>query len=139
MPREKRRFAVKRTTIGLGLFTLEPIPRHQRIIEYKGRIITSQEADKIGGKYLFEINEKYYIDGRVRTNLARYLNHSCRPNAEVYVSGKRIWLWSKRAIRAGEEITFHYGKAFIEEYLTSLGIKCKCIKCREKEQKKSGS
>lgn len=126
---EKRKFAVKRTSIGLGLFTLEPIAAGKRIIEYKGRIITSEEAEAVGGKYLFEINEKYYIDGRDRTNLGRYLNHSCRPNAEVWVTGKRIWVWSKRAIRAGEEITFHYGKVFVKEYLTSQGLSCKCVKC----------
>ena len=121
----KRKLAVKRTTIGLGLFTLEPIPPGERIIEYRGRIITSEEANELGGKYLFEINEKYYIDGRDRTNLGRYLNHSCRPNAEVHISRKRIWIWSKRAIRAREEITFNY-----KEYLASLGLKCKCVKCK---------
>lgn len=130
MPKENRKFVVKRTAIGLGLFTLEPIRAGERIIEYLGRVITNEEADKQGGKYLFQLDENYYIDGRVRTNLARYLNHSCRPNADVYVSGKRIWIWSKRHIRAGEEITFNYGKAFIKEYLVSLGLKCKCEKCR---------
>ena len=130
MPIEKRKFAVKRTSIGLGLFTLEPIPAGKRIIEYKGRIITREEAEQLGGKYLFEINENYYIDGRDRSNLGRYLNHSCRPNANVYVSGKRIWVWSKRAIRAGEEITFNYGKVFVKEYLASLGLTCKCVKCK---------
>jgi SET domain-containing protein len=129
MPIEKRKLTVKRTSIGLGLFTLEPIPVGERIIEYKGRIITREEAEEVGGKYLFEINENYYIDGRDRTNLGRYLNHSCRPNAVCYVSGKRIWLWSKRTIRAGEELTINYGKAFIKEYLSSQGLRCKCVKC----------
>lgn len=123
-------FAVRRTATGLGLFTLRPIPAGRRIIEFVGPVITGEEAEAKGGKYLFEIDEDCYIDGSARTNLGRYLNHSCRPNAAAYVSGKRVWIWSKRAIRAGEEITFNYGKAFVKEYLASQGLRCKCEKCR---------
>lgn len=124
------KFAVRRTATGLGLFTLQPIPAGKRIIEFVGKVITGEEAEIKGGKYLFEINEDWYIDGSARTNLGRYLNHSCRPNAVAYVSGKRVWIWSKRALRAGEEVTFNYGKAFVKEYLPSLGLKCRCEKCR---------
>ena len=122
-------FAVKRAATGLGLFTLKPIPAGRRIIEFAGKVITGAEAEIKGGKYLFEINEKWYIDGSARTNLGRYLNHSCRPNAVAFISGKRVWIWSKRSIRAGEEITFNYGKAFVKEYLPSLGLECRCEKC----------
>jgi SET domain-containing protein len=121
--------AVRRSATGLGLFTLQPLPAGKRIVEFVGKVITGEEAEIKGGKYLFEINEDWYIDGSARTNLARYLNHSCRPNAVAYISGKRIWIWSKRAIRAGEEITFNYGKAFVKEYLPSQGLKCRCEKC----------
>lgn len=124
------KFAVRRTVTGLGLFTLHPIPAGKRIIEFVGTVITGEQAELQGGKYLFEISEDWYIDGSARTNLARYLNHSCRPNAVAYISGKRIWIWSRRAIHGGEEITFNYGKAFVKEYLPSLGLKCRCEKCR---------
>jgi SET domain-containing protein len=129
MPKRDRKLAVKRSVTGLGLFTLQPIPAGERIIEFVGNVITGEEAEVKGGKYLFEINENCYIDGSARTNLARYLNHSCRPNAVAYISGNRIWIWSKRAIQAGEEITFNYGKVFVKEYLASQGMKCRCAKC----------
>ena len=129
MPKRKSHLAVKRTVTGLGLFTLEPIPAGRRIIEFVGDLITGAEAEVKGGKYLFEINEDWYIDGSARTNLGRYLNHSCRPNAVAHISGKRVWIWSKRAIRAGEEITFNYGRAFVKEYLHSQGLQCRCEKC----------
>lgn len=109
---------------------MRPIPAGKRIIEFVGKLITAEEAEIKGGKYLFEIDENWYIDGSTRTNLGRYLNHSCRPNAVAYISGKRVWIWSKKAIRAGEEITFNYGKAFVKDYLPSLGLKCRCEKCR---------
>lgn len=130
MPKGDGRFRVKRAATGLGLFTLQPIPAGRRIIEFVGKIITGEEAEVKGGKYLFEINEKWYIDGNARTNLGRYLNHSCRPNAVAYISRKRVWIWSKRAIRAGEEITFNYGKTFVKEYLPAQGLNCRCEKCR---------
>ena len=76
-------FAVRRTLTGLGLFALRHIPAGKRIIEYAGPVITTEEVDRRRGKYFFEINEKLAIDGSPRSNTARYINHSCRPNAEA--------------------------------------------------------
>jgi hypothetical protein len=67
------------------------------------------------------------IDGTPRSNLARYINHSCRPNAVAYVSGRRVWIWSKRAIEPGEEITYNYGKEYFDDHIRPVG--CKCEKC----------
>ncbi len=123
------RFAVKRTTKGLGLFALEAIPAGKRLIEYTGFLIMAGEASRSRSKYLFEVDEKRVIDGSPRSNLARYINHSCQPNAEGLSSRRRIWIWSKKAIKAGEEITINYGKEYMDEYITPKG--CKCKKCME--------
>lgn len=128
-------FALKRTPTGLGLFTQQLIPAGKRIIEYVGPIITNEEVAKKGGKYLFEIDEKHTIDGSARTNIARYINHSCRPNAIAYITGRRIWIWSKRAIQAGEAITINYGKAYFDEHIKPIG--CKCEKCLARTKKKA--
>ncbi len=123
------RFAVKRTTTGLGLFAIELIPAGKRLIEYTGSIITAEEANQSRSKYLFEIDGKRAIDGSPRTNTARYLNHSCRPNAKAFVTGKRIWIWLRKPIKAGEEITLDYGKEYLEKHINPKGCKCKkCIK-----------
>lgn len=103
------RFVVKRTATGLGLFTLVPVPAGKRLIEYTGLLITAEEAHKSRSKYLFEVDEQRAIDGSARSNMAHYINHSCRPNAEGLSSRRRICIWSKKAIKAGEEITIHYG------------------------------
>lgn len=138
-----RSFAVKRTASGLGLFTLQPIPADKRIIEYVGIIISAEEADRRGGKYLFDLDGKRAIDGTARSNIARYINHSCRPNAEAFTSGNRIWIWSTKNIQAGEEITIDYGKEYIEEHIKPVGCKCKvCIAQPQKVEqvrKKKGS
>jgi SET domain-containing protein len=120
-------FALKRTITGLGLFTVQPIPKGKRIIEYIGPIITREEMDRKGGKYMFEIDEKRVIDGSDRGNIARYINHSCRPNAEAFITGRRIWIWSKKKIEAGQEITINYGEEYLDEHIRPKG--CKCEKC----------
>jgi SET domain-containing protein len=130
MPRGKPKYAVKRTVTGLGLFALEPIPYDKRIIEYIGPVLTHEEADKKGGKYLMSIDEKWVIDGTPRSNIARYINHSCKPNARAFRSGVRVWIWSIRAIEAGEEITYNYGKEYFDDHIKPVG--CKCKKCASK-------
>ena len=128
-------FAVKRTDIGLGLFALRPFKKGKRMIEYTGPVITSEEADRKGGLYLFELDENYTVDGSPRTNLARYINHSCRPNAEAFIYGKRIWIYSKRDIRAGEALTLNYGPKYFDEIIKPKGCKCeKCAGPKKKQQ-----
>src|SRR5215207_5679244 len=116
--------ATRRTAAGLGLFTLVMIPAGTRIIEYTGSVVTAEEVARRRGKYFFEIDEDYAIDGSPRTNTARYINHSCLPNAEAFVTGKRVWIWSKLGIKAGEEITLDYGEAYFNDYIRPKGCKC---------------
>ncbi len=130
MSKQKPRHAIKRTANGLGFFTLDPIPVDKRIIEYIGLILTKEEADKKGGKYLMTIDEEYLIDRSPRSNTARYINHSCRPNAKAYNTGLRVWIWSLRAIEAGAEITIDYGKNYFNDFIKPVG--CKCTKCVKK-------
>jgi uncharacterized protein len=123
----KLKYAVKRSATGLGLFALESIPAGRRIIEYTGPLVSNEEVEKRRGKYFFGVNSKWAIDGSPRSNTARYINHSCRPNAETFVSGRRVWVWSKRLIRAGEEITYDYGREYFDDHIKPVG--CKCVKC----------
>jgi SET domain-containing protein len=121
-------YTVKRTATGLGLFALKAIPKGRRIIEYTGPLISNEEVERRKtGKYFFGVNTKWSIDGSPRSNIARYINHSCRPNAEALVSGHRVWVWSRKNIKAGEEITFDYGKEYFDDHIKPVG--CKCKKC----------
>ena len=124
----KRSLVVKKSFAGLGLFTKEPIARDEFIIEYTGQILTSAHANKRGGKYLFETSKNRTIDGSGRDNLARYINHSCRPNCEVDILRGRIMIFSKRAIKEGEELTYDYEKEYFDEHIKPYG--CKCEHCR---------
>jgi uncharacterized protein len=129
----KKNYVVKRAATGLGLFAVEDIPAHKRIIEYVGPLISNEEVEKRYGKYFFGVNTKWAIDGSARSNIARYINHSCRPNAEAFISGHRVWVWSKRKIKAGEEITINYGKEYFNDHIKPIG--CKCESCRNRSRK----
>jgi SET domain-containing protein len=133
MSKGNDRLAVKRTATGLGLFALTTIPAGKRIIEYTGRLISNAEVERRKtGKYFFGVNTKWSIDGSPRSNLARYINHSCSPNAEAFVSGRRVWIWSKRKIKAGDEITYDYGKEYFDDHIKPVGCRCrKCVAARK--------
>ncbi len=118
---------MKRSETGLGLFARKPIAKGTRLVEYTGPLISNEVVDKSNGKYFFGIDKEWSIDGSVRTNLARYINHSCAPNAVAIRSGRRIWIWAKKNIKPGEEILYDYGKEYFEGVIKDKG--CKCKKC----------
>ena len=123
--------SVKRSSAGLGVFTEEPIKKGKFILDYSGELISEEEANERGGRYLFNINSRWTIDGKKHHNLSRYLNHSCRPNCEPRSQGKRIKIYSTKNIAAGEELTYDYGKEYFNNYIKPHG--CRCKKCQEKK------
>jgi uncharacterized protein len=118
---------VKRSRAGLGLYTMEPIPKGACIIEYTGKTLTKEEDEASNSSYLFYISRTKTIDGAARKNLARYINHSCRPNCEIVIYYQRVWVFAKRKIYAGEELAYDYDKEYFNAYIKPKG--CKCVKC----------
>src|SRR6516225_505313 len=115
----KRAFRIGRSRTGLGLFATAPIKKGAFIVEYKGRMLTTEQADKLdarGSRYLYEINSRWTIDETSRKNLGRYVNHSCRPNAETHTIGHKVIIRAIKNIRTGDEITYNYGR----DYLTNV-------------------
>jgi hypothetical protein len=128
----RRPFRVGRSKSGLGLFATEFIPKGRFIIRYTGPRITNAEADRRDNRYLFELNNRWTIDGKGRANVARYINHSCRPNAEVYFVGHTIKIRARKNIEPGEEIGYDYGRDHFDAYIKPKG--CKCVKCTERRR-----
>jgi SET domain-containing protein len=126
----RRRFRVGRSKAGLGLFALKPIKKGEFIAYYSGRIISNAEADRLWTKYLFELNGRWTVDGSSRRNTARYINHSCRPNAETDVKKHKIIITAIKNIQPGDEITYNYGRAYFNAFIKPVG--CVCTACREK-------
>ena len=96
MPKTSGMTIVKRSKTGLGLFAAADIPKGTKIIQYIGKIISDKEAERHRGRYLFTLDSERTIEGSDRKNLARYVNHSCRPNADSDVIDDEIWIVARR-------------------------------------------
>jgi len=82
----------------------------------------------------FHADDHVVVDGTTRKNTARYFNHSCKPNCFVEIADKRIFVYTRRKILPGEELTYHYGKEYWEDIITPKA--CKCDFCKEKRRLK---
>jgi SET domain-containing protein len=122
-------YRVGRSATGLGLFATDVIEKGKFISEYVGPKITNEEVQRRrNARYLFEVNSRWTIDGSPRWNTARYINHSCLPNAKAVVSRGRIRIMATRRIKPGDEITFSYGKDYFDTFIKPWS--CKCLACR---------
>ena len=124
---------LKRGLSGFGLFALEDIPKRRFVIEYWGKLVPDSEIDVIGGKYLFALGNGKTISGATRNNLARYINHSCKPNCEVEIVGNRVLIYSRKKIKAGDELTYDYGKEYWDYYINPYC--CRCAGCKNQKKK----
>jgi uncharacterized protein len=134
----KKPYRVGRSRTGLGLFATKPIKKGTKIVRYFGPLLDSRKKkdDAIENKYLFELNNRWTIDGSVRKNVARYINHACKPNAESDVKPRKrkVFIRAIKNIEPGEEINYDYGTDYFKAYLKPIG--CKCAACEKKRKKK---
>ena len=119
-------YVVKKANAGRGLFAEIIFKRNEKIIEYTGKEV-SFETVSPNAKYLMDLDETTVIDGKCHTNTARYINHSCKPNAQAYVSGRQVFIYAKKRIQTGEEITIDYGKEYWDQHIRPKG--CRCTPC----------
>ena len=134
----KKPYRIGRSRTGLGLFATQPIKKGAKIVRYFGRLLDSRKKkdDAIENKYLFELNNRWTIDGSMRENIARYINHACKPNAEsdVRPRKRKVVIRAIKDIEPGEEINYDYGTDYFKAYLKPIG--CKCAACEKKRKKK---
>jgi SET domain-containing protein len=100
---------------GLGVFAGEPINKNRRIIDYAGELVSNKTSETREERYLaegciwvFRVNRRFSRDAAVGGNIARFINHSCRPNCWIDVVDTTIWIRASRSIRKGEEVTYDY-------------------------------
>ena len=117
---EKRRSNIHRW----GVFTTTSVPKNKRIVHYAGEKISNQESLKRERRYIrrghiwcFKLTNRTVIDAGVDGNVARFINHSCKPNCYIDIRDGIIWIRAARWIRRGEELTYDYntdGEGLIE-------------------------
>jgi hypothetical protein len=134
----KKPYRIGRSRTGLGLFATKRIKKGTKIIRYFGPLLDCKKKkdDAIENKYLFELNNRWTIDGSVRENVARYINHACKPNAEsdVRPRKRKVFIRAIKNIEPDEEINYDYGTDYFKAYLKPIG--CKCDACEKKRKKK---
>jgi len=123
-------YKIKKSNINnKGLYAAKNIKSGKIIINYKGKIITKKETDtnpkydNDKAIYLFNLNNRYDLDGDFEYNTARLINHSCNPNCEVNGKGLKLWIFALRNIKKGEELSYDYGFAYDKDYKQFV---CKC-------------
>ena len=90
---------VKKSATGHGLFAINEIPAKKFIIEYWGKLVKDEEAEKIR------------------------------------ITGNRVFLFSTKKIKPGEEIVYDYGKEYFNAFIKPKG--CLCPPCKKKALKKA--
>lgn len=148
----KRNLVVMRSEIhNWGLFTLEAAVKDAMLLEYMGQMVRLAVGDRRektysldgtgkvqgGDCYMFRLDEEYIVDATQKGNIARFMNHSCDPNAYTRIvtldgpggtSEKHIVIIAKRDLVAGEEITYDYQFA-IEKEKQKIPCHCGSTKC----------
>ena len=128
---------------GNGVFATADIPAQTELVEYKGRLLTHAQADRLydgstdtGHTFLFTLNDRFVIDANAEGNVARWINHSCAPNCQALVEedekgrrrNDRVLIETLREVRAGEELTYDYGISLGERQTPRLKKiwECRC-------------
>ena len=115
---------------GFGVFALKKVSARHFVCEYRGEVIDESEAEARAKRhrsaFLMHLDGDFTIDAFKCGSIARYINHSCSPNAKAvvwYVKGiPRVAMYSTKVIQPGDEVTFHYGDGY--EFSD-----CRCAKC----------
>jgi len=130
-------YRIKKSNIdknGKGLHAKKNIKKGTKIIDYVGNIITRKQSDenpKFDNKkpiYLFNLNNRYDLDGDVSWNTARLINHSCSNNSDYVGKGLKVWVKAIKDIKKGEEITCDYGFSYDSDY-KQFPCKCRSSNC----------
>lgn len=138
-----RRIAARRSPIhGNGVFAVDTLAKGEEIIQYKGKLLSNDEADELygdggetGHTFLFTLNDDYIVDGSQQGNTARWINHSCAPNCRALVEESangnprkdKVVIETIRRVKPGEELTYDYGIVLDVRHTARLKKLWKCL------------
>ena len=110
---------IGRGALGRGVFAARQFQPGQSILTFDGPVLGTPEMLALGPdrSCALQVGTGEYLD---LMPPARYLNHSCDPNAGIMDDRTLIAL---RSIVPGEEIRFDYSTAMREDHWT---MECRC-------------
>lgn len=131
------RYSHKTGKSELCVIAVKPLKPGQTITDLKGSMadLTAEEDEELkeirgaGARRDFSV---IFSHSRNVNHLflgpARFVNHDCENNCELFRDGRYITFKVLRPIAAGEEITAHYG----EDYFGKNNRRCLCATCEHK-------
>jgi SET domain-containing protein len=124
---------IRRSPInGAGLFASKALPGRRKLGEVSGRLVKLPQAwrDAEGNPkiYLVQVATRWALDCS-EGNPFRLINHSCDANCYLRVFNRRVEVYTRRPIAAGNELTVDY-----VETPHRQGMLCRCgaANCRGK-------
>lgn len=122
---------------GRGVYAGRRLKKGERIVEYKGEVISWREADRRppsdpddpNHTFFFALDDhRKVIDANVGGNAARWINHACNPNCESEIVGEHVFIKALRRIEPGEELFYDYGLVIDERYTPKVKkqFECRC-------------
>ena len=130
-------FIVRNSPVhGRGVFATRGIPADTFLIEYEGERISDKTANKRHGAdpenpyhtFFFSLDSGKLIDGGVDGSDSRWINHACEPNCEAREEKGRVYIYTVRDIKRGEEFNYDYGLVLEERQTKALkkAYECRC-------------
>jgi len=135
VPTTGKRTQVRESGVhGKGVYAIRPLRAGDKVLEYKGEIITWKEAlrrhphdpSQPNHTFYFHLDDGHVIDGKHQGNSAKWINHSCEPNLEAEQVGDRVFLMALRDIEPEEELFFDYGLVIDERMTAKLKKEYAC-------------
>lgn len=117
--------------VGLGVFTAQDLKPLTYIGEYTGVVRARNTQRDLRNDYVFRYVESrffapFLIDAEKRGNFCRFLNHSDEPNllsrSLIVDQCFHIIFFTKKAIEAGEQLTYDYGPYYWKKRATPLTL-----------------
>jgi SET domain-containing protein len=114
-----------------GCYTLDPVRRGARILEYDGPRLSKKLADERYANrivtYLFGFGDNGDVIDGFGTGM--FLNHSCAPNCESADRNGRVFITAIRDIAAGEELVYEYN-LYDSDLADTADCYCGAAHCR---------
>lgn len=118
--------------VGRGLFAGRDFRRLETVLVIRGRVVHydllwQREGSAFSANCIRFGPETYLDPG---DGPARYLNHSCVPNAAITKLANRLYLVAARRIARGEEIVFDYSTTIGDDDVWRMRCQCGRPSCR---------
>jgi SET domain-containing protein len=134
---DKPAFLVRNSPVhGRGVFATRNIKADSMLLEYEGERISDKEALKRHGTdpenpyhtFFFSLESGKMIDGGADGSDARWINHACEPNCEAREEKGRVFIYTLRDIKRGEEFNYDYGLIVEDRQTKALkkAYECRC-------------